>query len=528
MVIRKQVTKGIRTAVPLLIAGIFLLENKAVALGGMHEDTVNIGNLGLRVVFKSSFEQSQPSAMRWRVEICNNFFKQLTVDQGPWGFGLFQTKAGCEGSRQETQALRDPLVWTLSISLNEQKQGVVALCRPYVGESEKCEASVTIPSSQYLPELLKNDSFTRLLAAALLDQSPLRSKLTSQLVSSDDLIVPKDESLQKSEFPLPPLPSETLLLPVVAEIQTSNSKFRVELRRDSPSVMLSQTNIWLVSTVRGAMGQTLSTLISNATATLGSRFQEMSRLDAKARTIDERNGRRKAKAHRPFMSRVESIVETRIGGTFRNSRDNALTADVELLLTEDVLKNLWLGINSVFGNYRYKIESNFNVSDPATDRQASRTLLLATMGAGARWSSESDHTVFFYPRLEFGRVTWKADRLSEESPTLERDTRFVGQFAYGAGLSFGYQSPERWPVQWQAKFAATGLNQKQHRSISGDLSAYVPSPIVISPLRSDIFAFVSYRVTNLALSDNVLSLVKNTAITVSDLFVGGGFRLLWL
>ena len=528
MFIRKQVTKFIQIALGMSIFCGSAIRSTAFALDGSKERSLKLGHLGLRVIIDRSFEHRQPSARRWKAEICNNFFTNLKIDRGPWGFGLFNSVVGCDISQQGSEPFMDPLVWTLNISLNEQSQGVVALCRPYAGDTEKCEASVTIPTSRYLPELLNNNSYARLVAAALLDQMPFRSKLTSQLLGADTSIAPKDETARESEFPLPPLSSEIALHPVSAEILIPQAKFRVELKKESLAQLLSQPNIWLVSNVRGSMGKTFSTLISDATATLGARFLELAALDAKSHTILGRNARRKSKAGRLFKDRIESVVETRLGGTFKNSKDSAMTADVELLLTESVFKNLWLSVNSLVGNYRYKVNTNFKVLEPSTDRSATRTLMIAMIGTGVRWSSQMDHTLFFYPRLEFGRVTWKADRISDDPQSLETDTIFIGKPAPATGLSLGYQSPERWPVQWQARFGVIGLNQDQHRSITADVAAYANSPIVNFAQRTEIFGFASYQSTKIAFSANVSSLVKNSSIQVSDIVFGGGFRLLWL
>lgn len=122
----------------------------------------------------------------------------------------------------------------------------------------------------------------------------------------------------------------------------------------------------------------------------------------------------------------------------------------------------------------------------------------------------------------------KALRLANDSPTLETDTSFVGQFTPATGFSVGYQSPERWPVQWQARLGATGWNQKQHRSVTADIAAYIPLPIAIVSQRAEIFGFGSYQSTDISQSDSVSSLVKNFSIKVSDTIVGGGLRLLWL
>lgn len=433
------------------------------------QDEIRLDELNLYIVISSKFIASNQVTKGIGVTICQNLSEELFEDKGPWGFGLFSGRTRCELSLSESDRMKNKEanlshknLWELRIDLNEDCQGTLSLCRPLVNSDEKCEASVTIPTSKFLPQLLANRKFVRLLAASIIDQAPFRSKLSQGLAKSKVPLTPKNDEKEKEPFRLPPFKDE--LLPVAIILQRQNGLFNVKLRKETPSVLLEEKNIWLVTKKRAGMSKDLFLLISNATTILGQEEQRKADLNARASSIYGRNARRNAKAERSFLDRLETIAELRGGSSFASTKDNSVGTDLEVLLTEGIATNLWFETHLFRGNYQYQIALSNKTLGNSISTHATRTLFLGALGTGIRWSTDSDHTLFLFPKVEFGQMIWKADSLSTKLPAAYTDMSFTAAVVPGFGFTAGYQSPEKWPIGLQARIGSSAINSDNFSS----------------------------------------------------------------
>jgi hypothetical protein len=480
-----------------------------------------------RFVAVTNLESSASSA------ICSALGDALIAGKGPWGFGLFSKVVECTGadSTKTTNSNRKldsskSKVWELRVDLNEANQAVVSLLR-FAGDlGEKREALVTIPTSKFLPKILGNRKMGRLIGALILDHAPFRSKLTSTLIMNSPLPTPKEDVSEQEPFKLPSYPDQ--LLPVAITFLPQSGTFKVSSRKSSLLELLKEGNIWVVTRKRGDMSKELFVRISNATDFLGKEEQRKAELNQNASKIFGRNARREAKSPRPFLGRVEIVAEARGGTSFSGTEDNSVGSDMNILFTEDMFTNIWLDASFLRGSYEYEIDSKSAVLGKSTKARSNRTLLIGSLGTGFRWSSGSDHTLFFYPKLEFGTMEWKSESLTQKLPSEFRGIDFAATVSPGIGFFLGYQTPEAWPIGYQLRIGGTGLNLETFKTFLVDGSISIPSPISLGSRRGEIFAFGQFQTTSLFAPKTSADVFKNFSLQANDIVVGGGYRWLWL
>ena len=350
--------------------------------------------LSLRVQFQKKFIAKAGAQSQDYENICEAFAYALRPGQGPWGFGIFERLAACEFDGK-AEINRDLTVWTLHVGYTSKQLGAVKLCRPMPAQKEKCEALVVIPTKVYLKDLLQNRNLVKLLAASLLDQAPVRSKLTPNLVSNDT-IQSAPETTAAGEFALPPY-SQTLI-PASVSIFSKQGSLSVTLKKEQPSKLLTEKTVWLLTDTRDTMHGQLFELIAKATTAITTSITAAAEsermLSATAADIVGHVPRRKAKQSRNFWGKIETEAELRTALLFSDANSYASVSNFEALFAQDVFKNLW---------FEGAWHKGSTITSATTESGTESTLLMfrnvffGSIGWGVRWSSLSDHTVFAYP-----------------------------------------------------------------------------------------------------------------------------------
>jgi hypothetical protein len=490
-------------------------------------------SLSLAIFLSPKFVEENSVTSSMGSDICDALGDSLREDKGPWGFGLFSDSAECTVAdptdpKSQTRSM-DPLnlnKWELRVDLNNEKQASLSLFRSLGSTGEKREAQITVPTSKFLPQLLSNPKIARIIAASLLDQSPLRSKFTKKLLDVNENLAPKSESETSEAFKIPSYPGK--LITVSINIQQPAGALKVSAKKQKPSELLGEKNIWIVTKSRGELSSSLFQKLTAAVEVIGKEEAKKVEMSLNAAQVVGRNMRRDAKLIRPFLNRLEKIAELRSGISFSGLQDKSFSTDIEGLITDGSFTNIWLGINFLQGSYNYKVATVSDILGASLTTKSSRTLFLGTLGYGLRWSSDSDHTIFVYPKLEFGIMDWKDGRLISDIPEEYTSTSFTAKLTPGLGAVLGYQSPESWPIQWQGRAGLTAFNSSSFKTVFLDVSAYLPSPIELGSKRGEIFAFgiiQNTRVLNLRNKQNSL---RSFSLQANDMVVGGGYRWLWL
>jgi hypothetical protein len=495
--------------------------------------SLKLDHLSLTVVLTPKFVSLLALSNIDGDKICEALGNPLRVGKGPWGFGLFSRKPDCETripvdqkSTRERYDASMATIWRLRVDLNETGQAVIVLVRPRGKDNEKVEATVTIPTSKFLPQLLSDLRLGRLLAAVILDQVPFRSKLTTELGGASSRVTPIVESDAQEPFKIPTHTEP--LIPIAVELDPATGNFKVSANNISVENLSEQNNIWLFTKKRGHMVGELSSQIAKATELLGREKQNKLERSLNASNIKGRSERREAKAVRPFWKRLEAVAEIRGRASVYGTQDNAIGLEGDLLLTESSFVNLWVSTQFLRAKLQYQIPS----SDPSIGGNivgdGLRTSFIGAIGPGARVSLKSDHTVFFYPRLEFGLVEWRIEKLPIQLRATQVGFKFRECLLPGVGAVIGYQSPEALKVQWQARIGGTGMNSAGFSSLFADVVSSWRSPLKFSSGRGEIFAFGLYEGSQLTKTDGKIDVVKEFSLRTKDFAFGGGYRWLWL
>lgn len=459
-------------------------------------------------------------------DICESLGVPLQVDRGPWGFGLFSKIKSCRQespsqpkSTSEETATSDPTIWELRIDQNQDGQATILLVRPRGADSEKIEAKVTLPTKFFLPELLSNKSLGLLLSATLLDQLPFRAKLTKKHVDSN--FIANSQANDLTPFGLPQY--FDTLIPVAVEISPSTGNFRVSTRNLPAEKLLTEKNIWLLSKKRGLLGKDLFNKISDSIERIAREQQIKIELSKNASKIFGRRERRKAKEIRRFWQRVETTAEIRGRASVLGSKDNALGLEGNLLFTESPFLNVQFGTHYLRAKIQFENSTQAGQGNSSSSQIGIRESFFATVGTGAHISLKNEHSIFFYPRLEMGKIYWKAEGTSSQLQEFDFEEKLFPE----AGVELGYQTPEHWQLKWQARLAGRGLTSPVFSTFLFDVIGYIRSPLLYGATRNDVYFFALYEMSRLTKRSAINEFVNSFSVQTTDLAFGAGYRWQW-
>jgi hypothetical protein len=492
-----------------------------------------LNELHLSVEFSQSFVDAHISQDPDYGDICKVLGSSLEVGKGPWGFGLFNTGVDCRFEKNAPKAVT-MFDWTLRVGLNSENLGQLQLCRPMslTGATEKCESTVIIPAKQYLPRLLVNKEFVRILAAAILDQAPFRSRITKNLMNAAGELKSAPEKAITAAYQIPPFTGK--LMPVSAQVHTDTGMFVVKLEKNFATQRLNGASFWAVTMTRGGMEDSMNAAIVRSTEFAGALEQRKDMLDASAREIIGRNERREAKKYRGFFGKIEAEAEIRAGISFRDKKDFGQQLNFEGLLSKSVFENLWIESQYALGSYQYDVELQI----PAASNQkrtavAKYSLVEASLGYGGRWSSHSDHTIFAYPRIEVGKLTWDAPGVSIDTVDSSLTAvSFESKMVPTIGGVLGYESPESWPIHIRASLTGASINGENRTSYSAALFAQFPIPrgrfmsALLGAHHSEIVGFASSKLSSYSSGESTQDL-QSFEFSALDYGFGLGYRLFW-
>jgi hypothetical protein len=526
-------------AMSIVILPILLFAQIAEA-GAQPSDELSIENLRLKIVLENSFIQVFPDAAKLKDEICESLGDNLVVENGPWGFGLFESVEDCilgpkktDSKKEKYDENTDPFLWTLRVGVAEKNVGEISLCRPFENGAEKCEANVKISFKTYLSRMLADARFGRLIAASILDQTPFRSKATENLAKKGNKFLPQKSKAEKGVFTLPEYSQE--LIAIAVSVSKSSGIFRVQLEDAAKPSTHKSAATWLMTYERGSIKKDLAKLISKEGATLESEIRKNLFSKEYAWRILNREKRREAKLPFKFWGRSEFFGELRGGTSLSTSKNNSTAVDINILATNPTWLNLWSEAHYSKASYTYPVDLS-QLGEGNTEMvRATRSLMATGLGLGVRLSTSSDHTFFVYPKAEFGQMEWKSTGTSGAYPAELTDVSITSPLMPGLGVVVGYQSPEKWPVKMQLRLAASALNNKNFSSYMADGSGYFDTPKNLKYLysslgarRGEFMIFALFQFTTIQLNSNSGGALDNFQLMTNDLIFGAGYRWSWL
>lgn len=490
-----------------------------------NDEHARLENLILRVNLSEAFAKLLDSTAVSADEVCDSLGEQLQVGRGPWSFGLFSGVASCHrGDATSAATTLEHPIWELRVDLNSEKHAYITLVRTLGKKNEKIEAQVTIPTSKYLPQLLVHPKLSRFIAAILIDQAPLRSKLSPEILENSTIRARPEVDIYPYQLPT----YRPSLIPIEVSYQKSGLTLQVKMHSTSVAENLSKSNhFWVTTRGRGEMGEEIFTQFLKAIEAVGSELLEKETKSRNAAMIVGRNARREAKAIRLFRDRIETHVETRGRISVSNKNDYTFGLVGNVLFTESNLVNIWIKLGYLHGKVMYKMPTNTGILQDKVSGAGTRSYFEGAIGSGLRMSSETDHTWFVYPRVEIGILKWDGEYSFTGVSTEKSKFNFTSRKIPGLGIVAGYQSPEVWPIQWQAKLELSGIRHTDLSSYTADVAGYFPSPVSVSREKGEIFAFSLFEQRSIKMNEGK-SLLRNFKLRTSDVALGVGYRALFL
>jgi hypothetical protein len=155
-----------------------------------------------------------------------------------------------------------------------------------------------------------------------------------------------------------------------------------------------------------------------------------------------------------------------------------------------------------------------------------RNVFFGSIGWGVRWSSLSDHTLFAYPRLDFGKVTLQPALLSSGG-NVEKDTLSSEDLAPAVSMVLGYESPESWSTRLRGRLVATTLGNQNLSIYSGEAFVGFQTPRFLRGVYSVVGAHHGELFLGGMLQSFQIRTNPSTNFAVFGYLFSGGYRWYW-